>query len=929
MLFGYLGPLLVEVGDADAALLTPRQRVVLAVLLTRAGRPVTVDELALFVWDGNPPGGAANTLRTYVMRLRRALGETAGARIVTRDTGYLIEAAEEDVDALRFTQAYRDGAAAYGAGRWAAASAALTQGLALWRGDPLADVPSQLLRDAEAPALDRLRLQALQWRIAADLRLGGGEELVTELQDLTAREPLREQLHALLMTALARCGRAGEALAVYRQARDLLVGQLGIEPGPELRELQRLILAGEPVLPRARERVAAQPGRHSAGPVPRQLPAAPGHFAGRAAELKELDAVLDQAGAGTVAISAIGGMAGIGKTTLALYWAHQVADQFPDGQLYVNLRGYGPAAPMTPADALRGFLDALRDPARPLPPDPDAQGALYRSLMAGRQILLVLDNARDEEQVRPLLPGSASCLTLITSRSQLAGLVATNGAIPLSLDLLTEADARQLLSRRLGPERAAAEPSAVDQLIAACTGLPLALCIAAARAALAPGFPLAGLAAQISRPGLDALSGPDPYADLRSVFSWSYRGLSPAAARLFRCLPLFPGSDVSATAAASVVPAGQAGELLAELTGAHLLEEHVPGRYRLHDLLGRYASECADREDTEDARREAAARILTWYTASAAMAKRIANPGSPHNRQAGQPDPVPPGLDSDTQALEWLEAERRNLIAAAGLAARLGFDELAVTLPLTLWGLFEQRGHWHDWLDTTVIGIEAARRIGDLDAEAYLCNSISRAYVALGRAEEGIGHLRRAVAIRQAQGDLSGLAASRLGLSIVYFEMGRVTEAISECEQAAAMARENGDLRGEAHALSDLGEMHQRLAQPEKALSYHLAAEALATQISSPVLTGAIQANLAGVYLDLGRIDEAIPAATAAIELNERSGNRVEQGNSHRILGDALNRAGRRADARGHWRAALTTYQELDDPKADEMAARLASSTAR
>jgi tetratricopeptide (TPR) repeat protein len=272
---------------------------------------------------------------------------------------------------------------------------------------------------------------------------------------------------------------------------------------------------------------------------------------------------------------------------------------------------------------------------------------------------------------------------------------------------------------------------------------------------------------------------------------------------------------------------------------------------------------------------------------------------------------------------------RRYLVAAVGLAARLGFDAVAVTLPLTLWGLFEQRGHWQDWLDTNVIGIEAARRTGDLDAEADLSNSISRAYVALGRAEEGIGHLRRAMAIRQAQGDLSGLADSRLELSIAYFEMGRVTEAISECEQAGAMARENGNLRSEAHALSDLGEMHRRVAQPEKALSYHLAAQAIAARISSPVLTGAVQANLAGVYLELGRIDEAIPAATAAIELNELSGNRVEQGNSHRILGDAFRCAGRPADARSHWRAALTAYQELGDPQAEEVAARLASFNTR
>jgi DNA-binding SARP family transcriptional activator len=634
MFFGYLGPMLIETGEVGAVAPSPRQRTVLAVLLTQAGRPVAVDELAEFVWDGKPPARAADTLRTCMMRLRRSLGETAGARIVTRDPGYLIEAAEDEVDALRFARAYRDGAAAYRAGQWATARAALAGGLALWRGDPLADVPSQLLRDAEVPVLDRLRMQALQWRIDADLQLGGSEELVAELQELTSREPLCEQVHGQLMTALARAGRVGEALAVYQRARNLLVGQLGVEPGPELRELQRLILAGEQVRSRATAIVLA-----AARSVPRQLPPTAKHFTGRTAELEALDAVLDQVGpeAETATISVISGMAGIGKTTLALHWAHQVADRFPDGQLHVNLGGFGPAAPLASADVLRGFLSALRDPAQPVPADPDAQQALYRSLMADRRVLVVLDNARDEQQVRPLLPGSATCLTLIISRSQLVGLVATNGAIPLNLDLFTEAEARELLNRRLGRGRIAAEPAAVDQLIATCAGLPLALCIAAARAALTPKLPLKNLSAQLSQPGLVALSSTDPHADLRSVFSWSYQRLSPEAALLFRCLPLFPGSDVSATAAASIIPAGPISELLAELTRAHLVEEYKPGRFRLHDLLARYAQECSEHEDSDDARREIQRRILPRYRAKAATANRFIIPaGRPILREAAQ-----------------------------------------------------------------------------------------------------------------------------------------------------------------------------------------------------------------------------------------------------------------------------------------------------
>jgi DNA-binding SARP family transcriptional activator len=906
--FGYLGPLLVEAGDDGAVLPTPRPRTFLAVLLTRAGRPVAVDELAEFVWDGNPPDRAADTLRTYAMRLRRALGG-AGERIVTRDPGYLIDVTAEEVDALRFARAYREGAAAYRAGEWVAARAALADALALWRGEPLADIPSQLLRDAEVPSLHRQRLQALQWRVDADLQLGGGEELLAELEALTAREPLREQLHVLLMTALARAGQTSEALSVYQRARDLLISQLGIEPGPELRELQRRILAGDEIGPRVHAAVR--------GPVPHQLPAAAMHFTGRAAELKELDATLDHAA--TVTISSIGGMAGIGKTTLALHWAHQVADRFPDGQLYVNLRGFGPAAPMDPADALRGLLDALREPGKPPPPDADAQEALYRSLTAGRRLLIVLDNARDEQQVRPLIPGSASCLTLITSRNQLPGLVATNGALPVNLALFTQVEARELLRRRLGPERLSAEPAAVDQFVASCAGLPLALSIAAARAALVPGLPLTALSAQLSEPGLDALAGTDPYADLRSVFSWSYRQLSPEAAHLFRCLPLFPGPDISAEAARSIV---RADGLLGELTRTHLLEEHMPGRFRLHDLLARYAKECSARTDTAQTRREVSERLLAWYAAAAAAAARIVMP-RPSIPGFPQPEPALAGLTTSVEALGWLETERRNLVLAVEIAARLGIDAIAAKLPVALWNLFELHAHWQDNLDTHLVGIRAARRLDDLDTEAYLCCGLSMAYNSLGQPELGIAPLRRALGIRQSQGDLPGQAAVHGDLSTMFLAMGMATEATSECEESARLAHESGDLRGEGRALNNLGWIYQSLAEPGKALRSYLAARTIAVKLSLTNFSGVVEANLAQVYLQLNRIDDAIATATAAIELNGRSGNTAEVANAHGVIGDALYSTGDEAQARSHWRIALAGYLALGDPRADDLAAKL------
>ena len=918
MFFGYLGSLLIEAGHAGTVTPAPRLRTFLAVLLTRAGRPVAVDELAEFVWDGGPPNRAPDTLRTHAMRLRRTLGDAAGARIVTRGPGYLIEVTDDEVDALRFARACREGAAAYRSGQWTAARNALAGGLALWRGDPLADIPSQLLRDAEVPSLHRQRLQALQWRIDADLQLGGGEELVAELETLIAQEPLREQLHALLMTALARAGRTSEALAAYRTARDLLVSEFGIEPGSELRELQRIILAGDQPGPRAAVHVTY--GTHR--PVPHQLPAAARHFTGRAAELKELDKVLEHAG--TVTISSIGGMAGIGKTTLALHWAHKVADRFPDGQLYANLRGFGPGAPAIAADVLRGFLDALQDPGKPLPPGEEAQEALYRSLTADRRVLIVLDNVRDEQQVRPLLLGWVSCLTLVTSRNQLAGLVATNGAMPLSLDLFTESEARELLSRRLGQERLAAEPTAADQLVASCSGLPLALSIAAARAALAPRLPLWTLSEQLAERGLDSLSGSDPYADLRSVFSWSYQRLSPEAARLFRRLPLFPGPDVSATAAASIDPAGPTAELLAELTSANLLEEYVPGRFRLHDLLARYAQECSEQEDTEDVRRRVVELILTWYASAAVAATRTVDPGRRSVPETGEPDPVPSGLGSKPEALQWLESERHNLVAAVNLADKLGLDTVAATLPLTLWSVFTLRGLWHEQLNTNLTGIEAARRVRDLDAEAYLHHSISVAYVRLGQAEKGIDGLHRALAIRQSQGDVAQQAVIRITLGHVYSSLGRVPEASTECNQATTLVQQSGNQRSVCVTLSNLGWLRWQLKQPEEALQCYLKAQKIIDTMPDSPLSGAVWTNLAGIYLELGRTDDAIITATAAIQITEQCGPLAEQANGHRFLGDALRRTGEFAQARRHWRAALEIYRKIDDPRADEVSARLA-----
>ena len=453
---------------------------------------------------------------------------------------------------------------------------------------------------------------------------------------MAAEYPLDEQVHAQLMVALYRTGRQADALSVYRRLRRTLAEELGIDPGQALRELETAILRQDPSLDTPAPAIALRPAAPAAL-VPAQLPPTVAAFAGRSTELASLDAILPRQGQGgpgqdaAVVISVIAGTAGVGKTALAVHWAHRVAARFPDGQLYVNLRGFDPCGPAAdPAQALRGFLDAFALPPERIPASLDAQMALYRSLLAGKRVLVVLDNARDAEQVRPLLPGSPGCLAIVTSRNHLTGLIATQGAHPLDLDLLTPAEARELLARRLGTGRAGGEPEAVDEIIAGCAGLPLALTIAAARAATSPGFPLDVFAAELREASrvLDPFDAGDVATDVRAVFSWSYRALSPDAARLFRLLSLHPGPDITVTAAASLagIPAARARALLAELTRGHLLAEPRPGQYAFHDLLRAYATEQTHAHDDDDARRSAAGRVLDHCLHAAHAAATLIDP---------------------------------------------------------------------------------------------------------------------------------------------------------------------------------------------------------------------------------------------------------------------------------------------------------------
>jgi DNA-binding SARP family transcriptional activator len=835
MEFGLLGPLLVCHGGTVIPVQRGNQRVLLTTLLLSANRIVPAEEIAEALWGTRPPPSAPVTIRNYVRRLRQALGEPGRARITTQPRGYMINVSAGELDISRFAALLESAGAAARGNCWDTAADQARAALALWRGEPLADVESDALALREIPRLAELRLQVLEIRINADLHLGRHAEVTAELQDLTRAHPLREQIHALLMLALYRCGRQGEALAAYQRVRQVLAEELGIEPGTDLQVLHQQILTVDPALA---VRSGDLPGMAGgAGPaVPRQLPGVAAHFTGRKKELAELSTALDQVGEqepGTVVISAIGGMAGVGKTALAVYWAHQAAHRFGDGQLYVNLRGFDPSGtPVTPVEAIRGFLDALGVPSGQVLADPAAQAGQYRSLLAGRRMLIVLDNARDEQQVRPLLPATSGCLVIITSRRQLTGLAAVEGARLLTLDLPGRAEARQMLAFRLGGKRICAEPDAVDQIVSLCARLPLALAIAAARAATRPRLPLATLVTELrGTPGrLDALATDDPAASVRAVFSWSARQLAPAAARMFRLIGLHPGPDISVPAAASLaaIPPAAAGGILRELTAANLMTEHSPGRYVCHDLLRTYAAEQA--RATEDDGRAATERMLDHYLHTACAAALLLSPSRvPIILSPARAGVTLERLLDHQQAMGWFEAEYQILLAAVALAARTGFDLHAWQLPWAMADFLDRRGHWHDSAAVQRVALDSATRLCDIPGQAMAGRALGKAWAWLGHYDQARTHLAGSLALYQRLGDRGGQARVHQSLNWVAERQARYAEALGHAEQALALFQATADQAGQAAALNAVGWSYVLLGDPHKARTFCRQALALNT----------------------------------------------------------------------------------------------------
>lgn len=801
------------------------------------------------------------------------------------------------------------------------AEAELSAAVGLWRGDSLSDLPLRPALARRVAQLEERRLLAEEDYAEALLALGAPADVVRRLRALLDRHPLRQRAWGQLMVGLYRIGDVAGALDAFRQARQMLAEETGLDPAPELTRLYDDILHHRPGL-------EAHP-RPAPGPLiqrPEQLPRAVPEFVGRRAELASLDALLDSGAQGptTVVISAVSGMAGVGKTALALHWAHGVADRFPDGQLYVNLRGYDEAGVVSPPDALSGFLEALGVPHARIPSGLEARTGLYRSLLASRRMLVVLDNARDSAQVRALLPGAGGCMVVVTSRDRLGGLIAAECAAPLTLGVLTAEESTSLLASRLGASRLASEPAAVADIVDATGRLPLALSIVAARVATHPTFPLGAIAAELdsAEARLDALAD----GDVRRVFSWSYLALGQDAARLFALLGLHPGPDLTTAAAAALagVSTAAVAPRLRELARLHLLAEHTPGRYAFHDLLRAYAAELAESSEHADERAAARERLYDHYLHAAYPAALLLQPQWPPI------EPVPPlsvpvrrSVTDHAGALAWFTAEHRVLIRVVRQAAENGFEAYAWQIAWALNTFLAPRGLWQDQLASQQVALAAAEKINDLAGQAAANRLLARALTRLGDHDAAEDRLKRALRLHDSLGDPTGQAQTLHNYCELCYLDGRLDEAFAHSREALRLYRLAGNRSGEARTLNAIGWLQATTGDYVQAIESCTEALDQQRQIDDRNGQAATLDSLGFAYDQLGDRDHAADCYEQAIQLFRDSVDRYHEAETLIRLGDTRDKMGDRTAASAAWRQAVRIYEDVGDPGAEEARRRL------
>ncbi|MBQ1017640.1 tetratricopeptide repeat protein [Micromonospora sp. D93] len=954
--FRLLGTVEVLVDGAPLPLGPVKQRLVLAALLAGAGQVVPVNVLVDRVWE-RPPRAARNALYAHISRIRQLLttaGRPSHISISRTSSGYALNAPPELVDISNFQALLRQ---ARGEPDPERKAALLGTSLSLWRGVAMADLSGEWVsRTRETWAQQRL-MAAAEWaRLETDNKRP--EAVIATLTTLATENPLTESIVAGLMRALHATGRGAEAFDWYARTRQHLLDALGVEPGPELSELHVAMLRSPTRAERSRlaesERTAQV--RAGAASVPAQLPADAAVFIGRDERLAELDHLLvPEPGPAGIRV-VISGSAGVGKTALATHWAHRVRDRFPDGQLYINMYGYANRAPVRPAEALAQFVRALGAPGPTVPLAVDELSALYRSLLAERRVLVVIDNAAAVSDVRPLLPAAPGCMVLVTSRNRLRGLVALDGAQRLQLDVLRPAEATSMFTNLLAARAGATDPRTLEALAAACAYLPLAMRIAAATLADRPGQSVEHYIGRLDvSDRLEALSmgDGDEQSTVGAAFDLSYRALPTEVRTMFCLLGVAPAQDFSVPAAAALLgdTTSTAERLLEQLVSTHLLDERGPDRFTHHDLLRLYARRQAQIDTTSEMRLAALRRLLAYYLHTADSAARHLYPQMFRLRLPEPQTDVPiVTLDDPQAALSWLDGERPNLVALAKVVNDPAVRPMKWLLADTLRGYLALRQYTHDWFTIAEAGLAAAVAEDSAIGQAAAHHSLAQACHSVTRYAKSITHLRQALALSEQASWSEGHTAALCNLGIVYNDLGELDAAVAHFNRALHANEVNGSLAGVAVNLNNLGDTYRRMGKLPEAIDYLAAALVRYRMLKSPtgqasVLTalGAVRRELgdpvaatslindglrfhrdvgdrngeATALIELSRVqtddgdgEAAVDTAARALELSAELGDGLIAADAHNALGEAHALLGEEGEALAHFEQATRSARD-------------------
>ena len=895
MRFGILGPLQVTDSGREVAITAGRDRVVLAMLLLRPGQIVGTDALIDAVWDDHPPATARGQLQTCVSRLRRTLPP---GTILTDPAGYGVQVTGVDLDAAEFAGLVaRAGAAAEPDD----ARKLFREALTLWRGSALTGIDSRAVRQ-QAAVLDEQHATAIEDRI--DLELAGGQDrdLVAELTGLVERFPLRERMRVLLMLALHRVGRQADALSEYRRVRELLREELGIEPGPALKELHRRILTGEVAEPR-HSVVAAVPVDN--------LPRTVVDFTGHSELVARLVGAIDAAETTAPLVRVIDGMAGSGKTTTAVHVAGLVRDRFPDARLFIDLHGHSERRPVESAAALVTLLRQLGVPADRIPDDLDDRIRLWRGELAARRALIVLDNAASTAQVTPLLPGSGTALVLVTSRRRLAGLDAVP---PESLSVLPEADAVALFTRIVG-DRAGADPDAAAEVVRRCGCLPLAIRLAGARLAHRPRWRVTDLVRRLGESALPELAAED--RTVASAFALSYGQLPEPAQRMFRLLGLHPAErfGVLSVAALSDLPLDDAQDMLDGLVDVHLVEEPEPDRYRLHDLVRQYAVTLAAHVPAGQ-RRTALLGLVDLHLHAAARLNRGREVNVARQDYPVEAPPRPELVDRAAADPQWLERQRPDLSGLVAVAAQSGDPRRAWQLARVNWMFLHERSYTDDVINVLSLARSIAEETGDARGMAVASSYLASGYYRRGRLDKAELLLAAVLAHDQQVGDRAGETRVRANRSVVLTRLGRTEEGLAEAERAYRIGLTLSDTIGSSGRMINTAIILSCLGRYDEALFLARRGLQVAIECSDDRRIGNALVNLGQIRRALGALEPARRLLQASMHIAYRIGHRVIQWECRNELGRVALAQGRHAESVEHHLAALELMREYGDAPA-------------